>query len=76
MVDAGPEPTYDEKLEYPPPPGGAPWSQFACFYHLSAIQGRILKCGGGGPIVERVLEGTPSPLITRTLSPRYDLDNA
>ena len=49
MADAGPEPTYDEKLEYPPPPGGAPWSQFACFYHLSAFQGRILKCGGGGP---------------------------
>ena len=23
MADAGPEPTYDEKLEYPPPPGGS-----------------------------------------------------
>ena len=33
MADAGPEPTYDEKLEYPPPPGGGGGGRLGASLH-------------------------------------------
>ena len=64
MADAGPEPTYDEKLEYPPPP---PWGSAlepVCMLLSLISYSRAdpeMRGEGGQAFVERVLEGTPSP---------------
>ena len=62
MADAGPEPTYDEKLEYPHPPGERLGASLHAFITYQLFKGGSWNAGEGDQaFVERVLEGPPSP---------------
>ena len=52
MVDAGPKPTYEEKIEVPlPPPGGWPLGSLVC-YVLLCFCHFLIWCPGSGGLLD------------------------